>query len=142
MRSLPTEISETEETNPSSGWIFYDRDCGTCSNLAERFTRIFAKRGYVFAPLQEKWVSRALHLTREEALAEMRVLTRDGTAFAGADAIIFLAQQIWWTSPLALIALFPGARGLLRRGYHWIAAHRNCAIARRCTVTSTLRSSA
>src|SRR5206468_12632671 len=59
-------------------------------------------------------------------LEEMRLLTADGRAIGGADAVVFLARQIWWAWPFAALAQSPAMHKLLDRGYRWIAAHRNC----------------
>lgn len=126
MDSLATEITELRE--PHRGWILYDRDCRSCSDLAARLASLFAYRGFTFEPLQAKWVQEALGLSAIEALTEMRVLMRDGRAFAGVDSIIFLAQHVWWMRPLLWFAKLPGAHDLLRRGYRWVAAHRHCTI--------------
>jgi len=59
-------------------------------------------------------------------LEEMRVLTSDGRDISGTDAVIFLARQIWWARPFAVLARLPEMHRLLHRGYRWIAAHRGC----------------
>ncbi|HKS30974.1 MAG TPA: MBOAT family protein, partial [Chthoniobacterales bacterium] len=59
-------------------------------------------------------------------LEEMDVLTSEGENIAGADAVIFLAQQIWWAWPVVLIAKLPGIHPVLERGYRWVAARRGC----------------
>ena len=128
MNSLPTETTELNEGAAARGWIFYDADCRSCSDLALRFSGVFARRGFKFEPLQESWVQQALGLSEAEALEEMRVLMRDGTALAGADAIVYLAQHVWWMAPLSWSAHIPGVRPLLRRGYRSIAANRHCTI--------------
>ena len=56
----------------------------------------------------------------------MCVLTSDGRDIGGADAVIFLARQIWWARPFAVLARMSGMHRLLDRGYRWIAAHRGC----------------
>src|SRR5437868_2861432 len=56
----------------------------------------------------------------------MRVLTSDGRDISGADAVIFLGRQIWWTWPFVPLARLPGTHKLFDRGYRWIAAHRGC----------------
>jgi predicted DCC family thiol-disulfide oxidoreductase YuxK len=128
MISELTEITERAKAVPFRGWILFDRDCSFCSTLALRFASVFAKRGFHFEPLQQAWVLERLHLTAEQALEEMRVLTASGQVFGGADAIVFLARQVWWATPLAAIARFPFVHSLLDRGYRWVAAHRTCAI--------------
>lgn len=134
MYSLPTEITETGETVPHRGWIFYDRDCRSCSELATRLSSTFATRGFEFAPLQERWVQDRLGMSATEAVAEMRVLMRTAEKLSGADAMIFLAEHVWWVSPLAWFAALPGARALLRRLYAHVAANRHCAISTQPTL--------
>jgi alginate O-acetyltransferase complex protein AlgI len=58
----------------------------------------------------------------------MRVLTRGGELYSGADAVIFLAERVWWLSPISWLAELPGARACLRSLYRWVAAHRTCNI--------------
>jgi len=130
MISELTEITERAEAVPFRGWIFFDEDCSFCRDLALRFEHLFAKRGFYFEPLQGQWVQDRLNLTREQALEEMRVLTAEGEAFGGADAVIFLARQVWWAAPFRAIARIRPIHALLDRGYRWIAAHRTCAINR------------
>jgi alginate O-acetyltransferase complex protein AlgI len=126
MISELTEITEAAEAVSSRGWIFYDRDCSFCRELALRFENAFAKRGFYFEPLQHEWVQRRLNMTGEEALEEMRVLTKTGEIFGGADAVIFLSRQLWWARPLAFLARLPFVHA--QRLYRWVAAHRTCAI--------------
>jgi len=59
-------------------------------------------------------------------LQEIHVLTNDGQDIAGADAVIFLARQIWWAWPVVALAKLPGMHRLLDRSYRWMAAHRGC----------------
>jgi alginate O-acetyltransferase complex protein AlgI len=56
----------------------------------------------------------------------MRLLTADGYDIGGADAVIFLTRQIWWTWLFAALAQLPGMHKRLDRGYRRIAAHRVC----------------
>jgi predicted DCC family thiol-disulfide oxidoreductase YuxK len=127
MISESTEMTEATEAIPAGGWIFFDEDCGFCRGLALRFEPLFAKRGFHFEPLQRNWVQKRLNLTSEEALAEMRVLTSAGEVFGGADAVIFLARQLWWAAPFASVARLTPIHALLDRSYKWVAAHRTCA---------------
>src|SRR6202030_1626068 len=103
MISELTEITEHPETVPFRGWIFFDQDCGFCRELALRFENILSRRGFRFEPLQQEWAQRRLKMTREKAREEMRVLTVDGELLGGADAVIFLAREIWWAAPLSYL---------------------------------------
>lgn len=130
MVSELTEITERAEAVPFRGWILFDEDCSFCRDLALDFEQIFAKRGFHFEPLQREWVQERLHLAPEQTLEEMRVLTADGRIFGGADAVVFLARQIWWARAFASIAQIAFIHALLDRSYRWVAAHRACAINR------------
>jgi predicted DCC family thiol-disulfide oxidoreductase YuxK len=109
-----------------AGWILYDGDCSSCTASARRFDRIFRGRGFLFLPLQTNWVMKRLNLEPGAPLEEMRVLTNNGRDIGGAEAVIFLARQIWWARPFGALARLPGMHNLLDRGYRWIAAHRGC----------------
>jgi predicted DCC family thiol-disulfide oxidoreductase YuxK len=128
MISELTERTEPAEAVPFRGWIFFDRDCSFCRELALRFENVLAKRGFHFEPLQQEWVRQRLNLTREQALEEMRVLTTAGDVFGGADAVIFLTGQLLWAMPLAVLARLQFVHAMLDRLYRWVAAHRTCAI--------------
>src|SRR5437764_14093045 len=128
-RETPRRGDETlaPQTNHSfRAWILYDGACRSCTASARRFDKIFRRRGFLFLPLQTNWVIKRLALEPGAHLEEMCVLTSDGRDIGGADAVIFLARQIWWTRPFAVLARMSGMHRLLDRGYRWIAAHRGC----------------
>ena len=136
--SEPTEMPETYGANRTHlspvhgtavrrhGWIFYDGQCRFCTAAARTWQRVFARRGFEFLPLQTPWVQQRLGLRPDAPLEEMRVLTARNEDLSGADAVVYLARQIWWTRPIAGLARLPGMTGLLDRGYRWIARHRGC----------------
>ena len=126
-----------ERYTPPAGWVVYDGACGVCSRLARRFRGMLGRRGFALVPLQAPWMSSRLRFSYgiplENLLDEMRVLTADGRALGGADAVLFLAGRVWWTRPLAALGSLPPLRALLGRGYRWFAARRHrfsqsCAI--------------
>src|SRR5205085_2781125 len=104
---------------PSRGFILYDAECGMCRDMMRRFERTFTSRGFAFASLQ-------LELKPGERPSEMRVRTLDGRDFGGADAVLYLAQFVWWGRPLRWLAKFPGAKRLLHRVYREVASRRTC----------------
>lgn len=130
MISELTEITEATEAVPFRGWILYDADCSACQNLALRLKAFFGRRGFQFQPLQHEWVRHRLNLTKAQALEEMRVLTSGGQVFGGADALIFLARQIWWAKRLAWLTRIPSLHAILDRAYRWVASRRTCALKR------------
>src|SRR5580700_3492071 len=96
MISLSSDITDTKGSRAARGWVFFDRDCRVCMRLALRFRGVLAKRGFGLAALQDPRAASLLALPLEEMLREMRVVTTDGGRYGGADAIVYLAGQIWW----------------------------------------------
>ena len=123
------ETHPGERYTPPAGWVVYDGACGVCAGLARRFRRILKRRGFALVPLQAPWMSSRLRFSYgiplEKLLDEMRVLTADGRALGGADAVLFLAGRIGWARPLAALGAVPPLRALLRRAYRWFAARRH-----------------
>ena len=120
------------------GWVFYDGDCRTCSMWAHRFERPLQRCGFGILPLQSDWARERLRLAAPELLKEMRVMLPDGKVEGGADAVVELSKSFWWGWPVWVFSRLPGAMGILRAGYRWIAR-------RRCTAGSckvTLRGEA
>jgi hypothetical protein len=76
--------------------------------------------------LQTPWVVECLGCEDARELREMKVLTREGKEYGGADAMVFLCGRVWWAWPVWVLGHIPGVRSLLRRIYGWIAARRHC----------------
>ena len=96
-----------------------------CLRLKKHLTGTFEKRGYIWESLQADWVGRATGLTRNELMAEMKVLTAESEIIGGVDAWIYLARTVWWMYPLYVLGkvkwIYPGLdlfyRGLVARRY-------------------------
>jgi predicted DCC family thiol-disulfide oxidoreductase YuxK len=127
MISLSSEMTDTKGRHASRGWVFFDRDCSVCTSLARRFRRPLETRGFGLATLQDPRVQALLALPSKDLLREMRVATADGKIYGGAEAIVFLARQIWWALPLYAAAKLPGVPRILDACYRWFADHRACA---------------
>ena len=112
------------------GWIFFDRDCRVCASFARRFRRTLETRGFGLAALQDPRVQSLLNLPPAELLREMRVVTTEGKVLGGAEAVIYLARQVWWAWPLFAAAALPGIARLFDAAYRWFADHRSCSSGR------------
>jgi predicted DCC family thiol-disulfide oxidoreductase YuxK len=126
MISLITEMTDRKGRKARAGWVFFDGDCGFCMSIARRLRPVLEPRGFGIATLQDPRVREQLSLPERELLAELRVLAQDGRQFGGADAIVYLARQVWWAWPLWAMAQVPGMRHILRFAYRWIAVRRHC----------------
>ena len=126
MISLISEMTDSKGRKARSGWIFFDGDCTFCMSIAHRLRPVLEPRGFGIATLQDPRVREQLSLPEKELLAELRLLTHDGRQFGGADAIVYLARQVWWAWPLWALAHIPGMRSALRFAYRWIAVRRHC----------------
>lgn len=124
MISLSAEMTDTKGRRASRGWVFFDRDCSVCTSLARRFRHTFEKRGFGLAALQDPRVATLLALPPEQLLREMRVVTSEGEIHGGAEAIVYLARQVWWAWPLCAAVRLPGVPRIFAAGYRWFAGHR------------------
>ena len=125
-------------TRRARGWLFYDAECRVCRRIARGLEPLLNRRDLAITPLQAPHAGALLGLSREELLREMRFLLDDGSPAGrltgGADAVVALAREIGWARPIVWLAQIPGVMPLLRRGYRWIAAKRNCAVRARPAV--------
>jgi predicted DCC family thiol-disulfide oxidoreductase YuxK len=127
MISLSSEMTDIKGSHARRGWVFFDRDCSVCTALARRFRCTLEKRGFGLAALQDPRVQSLLALPPGDVLREMRVATTEGKVFGGAEAIVYLARQIWWAWPLYAAANLPGVPRILDACYRWFADHRTCS---------------
>jgi predicted DCC family thiol-disulfide oxidoreductase YuxK len=127
MISLCSDMTDSKGRRARAGWLFYDADCPFCVRIARRFARVLVPRGFALAPLQDPRVAGLLGLPETELLREMRLLSGEGKQYGGADAVVFVAREIWWAWPLYAVAQLPGMVPVLRAAYRWIAARRSCA---------------
>lgn len=126
MISLASEFTDSKGWH-ARGWLFFDAQCGFCTRIARWLAPILYRRGLAVAPLQDPRVGALLGLSQSELLREMRFLLSDGSQYSGADAVVALAREIWWSHPLVWLAKIPGMMAQLRAMYGWIAARRSCA---------------
>lgn len=125
MISLVSEWTDGKGRH-ARGWLFFDAECGFCTRIARWLAPALERRGLALAPLQDPRVGALLGMTRLELLRELRLLLTDGEQFGGADACVALAREIWWARPLLWAARIPGGLELMRKGYAWVAAKREC----------------
>jgi alginate O-acetyltransferase complex protein AlgI len=107
--------------------VLYDGECSICRRAAHRLAPVLKPYRFTFAPLQTPWVQIRLGLASGTPLTEMALLTDDGRAFGGAEAIVEIARRIWWAWPLFAFARLPGVQPVLDAAYRFIAIHRNCS---------------
>src|SRR5258706_8044064 len=127
MISLSAEMTDTKGRHAERGWICFDRDCKICTSLARSFRGTFEKHGFGLAALQDPRVAALLALPPDELLREMRVVTTTGEIHGGAEAIVYLAKQVWWAWPFFAAAHVPGVSQILDVCYRWVADHRPCS---------------
>jgi predicted DCC family thiol-disulfide oxidoreductase YuxK len=138
MISLTSEFTDGKGRH-ARGWLFFDADCPFCTRIARWLLPILEKRGLDVAPLQDPRVGALLGLSRAELMREMRFLLSDGSQYGGADAVLALAREIWWTRPVVWFAKLPGMTEALRSAYRRIAARRKCAAAECAVATRSAR---
>jgi len=135
MISLTADLTDAKGTH-ARGFLFYDAECDFCIKLARLVAPMLKRRGLALAPLQDPRVSALLGLQACDLLRELRLVLSDdsasGSAYAqygGADAVVALANEIWWARPVVWLSKFPGGLDRLRDLYRWVAQRRKCAAA-------------
>lgn len=125
MISLTSDLTDGKGRH-AQGWLFYDAECAFCTRFAKLLARTTRRRGLAIAPLQDPRVGILLGLSQRKLLREIRFVSADGTRRSGANALIALANELWWARPLAWIAIIPGGTRTLNVFYEWIARRRKC----------------
>jgi predicted DCC family thiol-disulfide oxidoreductase YuxK len=133
MISLTSEYTDAKGRH-AKGWLFFDAECGFCIRLARWVEPILARRGYGVAPLQDPRVGALLGMTSVELLRELRFLCADGTQYGGANAVLAVAQRVWWGRPLVWLSRIPTVMALLHSGYRWVSQQRSCSAAASCKI--------
>lgn len=125
MISLVSEMTDRKGRH-ARGWLFFDAECAFCTRIARWLADPMRRRGLQVAALQDPRVEALLGLSREELLRAVRFVGADGRQFTGADALLAVARELWWTRPLVWMARIPGMLLALHAGYRWGAARWNC----------------
>src|SRR5258708_3421077 len=110
----------------AQGWVLYDGDCSLCTDAAQRLAPTLHRHHFDVAPLQSAWVRQQLGLRPDQPLTEMKLLTANGAVYSGADALVQIARNIWWSWPWFAVSRIPGAMPVLHTIYRRIADNRNC----------------
>jgi predicted DCC family thiol-disulfide oxidoreductase YuxK len=100
-----------------------------------RWGGVFARRGYVWLPLQTPGAAARLGITEGQLLEEMWLRRADGRTCSGADAWAMLFRSVWWLWPLGALMLVPGLRWFGALCYRGIARKRLC-LGGTCTLRS------
>jgi predicted DCC family thiol-disulfide oxidoreductase YuxK len=125
MISLTAELTDAKGRH-ARGWLFFDGECEYCKKIARWVGPILKKRGIALAPLQDARVGALLGIKPEALLLEIRVLLPGNRQYGGADAIVAVAEEIWWARPVVWLSQLPGGFELLRRWYRAVAERRHC----------------
>ena len=108
------------------GWVFYDGECQFCVRGAKRWGGLFARRGFLWLPLQTSGTPVRLGMDEAALRKEMKLLRADGHIVGGVDAWVVLLRSVWWLWPFGVLLGLPGARWFGSFGYRWVARNRYC----------------
>lgn len=114
------------DNNAIAGWVFYDAECDFCLRSVARWGRLFARRGFVWKPLQSPGAAAQLRVTEAELYAELKLLRPDSRVLGGIDAWTTLMRSVWWLWPLGALLTLPGLHAAGAWTYRWVARHRHC----------------
>ncbi len=114
------------KANPVAGRLYYDGACSFCDRWVKRLGFIARQGGFETMPFQTENARRDLNLAEGELPNEMKLRLADGVVVGGVDALIAMAQAVWWIAPLGWLMRLPGLNAITWWCYRWIAANRYC----------------
>lgn len=104
--------------------VVFDEECGLCQSSVRWLKKRDRFSILEYSPLQQSPILRALGLTEQEALAQIHVVNRAGVVKKGADAILWILEQLPRFHWLKVVKRIPGMLAVLRFGYRFIAKRR------------------
>jgi predicted DCC family thiol-disulfide oxidoreductase YuxK len=123
--------SVPSSTPPRVGWVLYDGECSFCESWVHLWAKVIGRRGFQLKELQSASADGTLNVPQENLLDDIRILTRGGELFSGADAYLYVTRRIWWAWPFYAIFSLPGFNQVLWWGYRSFARNRYC-VSRHC----------
>ena len=85
---------------------------------------VVARRGFELKGLQSAEEEGILQVSAENLLNDIRVLKVDGGLQCAADAYLFVAKQICWARPIAMLLGLPGFHWVCWCGPRWFNRNR------------------
>ncbi|MBI3881161.1 MAG: DUF393 domain-containing protein [Verrucomicrobia bacterium] len=122
---MTTEITD-KETEKACGRVFYDAACPFCATGVARCGGAFARRGFVWLPLQTPGTAARLDMSESELFGEMKLELADGRVIGGADAWAALFRSVWWLWLPGVLMTVPGLHAMARASYRWLVRNRYC----------------
>jgi predicted DCC family thiol-disulfide oxidoreductase YuxK len=110
----------------SAGWVFFDGECSFCAGGVKLLGDLFARRGFIWVPLQSPVALEKLGSAAATMRDEMKLLLADGRIVGGVDAWVILFRSVRWLSPLGFLLSLRGFHWFGERVYGWIAQNRKC----------------
>ena len=105
--------------------VLYDGECPLCIFQMRMLTWLDWLNALALVPLTDPRAQQAApQLTREQLLAAMHCVTRDGRIFRGARCIRFVGMRLPLLVPVALLLWLPGVIWLAEKIYDLIARNR------------------
>jgi predicted DCC family thiol-disulfide oxidoreductase YuxK len=105
--------------------VVYDGECSFCRAQVARVRRLDKRDAFEYAARQTPGlVDRFPALASGDFDSGMRLISPGGETFVGADAVHRIARQLPYWRRVAWLYEVPGLRGLARKVYRWVAAHR------------------
>ncbi len=125
MISLTSALTDRKSRH-ARGWLFFDAECRFCTRIANFLAVPLMRRDLALAPLQDPRVVDLLGLSPHQLLRAVRFISDDGRQYAGADALLAVSREFWWSRPISCLARVPGALSAMRAGYEWGTRRWHC----------------
>ncbi len=106
--------------------VLYDSDCPLCVFQMRLLTWLDWFNALALVPLTDPRAKEAApQLDREQLLAAMHCVTKDGRIYKGARCIRFVGMRLPLVFPVALLLWVPGVIWIAEKIYNLIARNRH-----------------
>jgi predicted DCC family thiol-disulfide oxidoreductase YuxK len=124
---------------PGRALVVYDGACAFCRASIDRIRKLDRKRRFDYVPRETRGLEEAYpQLDLADFDSGLRLLDTSNQVHVGADAIYQILRKLPPYGWAAWVYRLPIIRGLSRRAYAWVAAHR-MELARPCASGSACR---
>lgn len=115
----------TTAHHPDRDTVLYDGQCRFCRSQIAILRRCDLAGGLTFTSLHAPSVATDFpELSYDDLLDQMYVVSRNGQARGGAEAVRYLSRTLPLLWPLAVLLHVPGSLPLWKALYRFVARHR------------------
>jgi predicted DCC family thiol-disulfide oxidoreductase YuxK len=105
--------------------LYYDDQCGMCTNTVARWQTFFSKYNIKLASINSPEAKTRVNLPTNESAGEIKLFdSTKNKIHGGVDVFLYIAKKIWYLKPLTYLAQIPVIKKMLSYIYKRVANNR------------------